>query len=154
MFTLGGTLLEPALRQRLALATLRGVRKWTSFPQDRRTPAATHNASVTLADLFTIRRGLATGANKFFILERECAARAGVPAAFLRPVLPSPRYLKEQVIEARADGDPVLKPTLCLIDCRLPEARAQAAYPSFWAFLADGMRRGVHHGYLASRRSP
>lgn len=152
--TLGGTLLLPTLHEQVSLAALRGARKWTAFPQDRTALAPIQTPLATLGDLFTIKRGLATGANDFFILEREKAARSGVPAAFVKPVLPSPRHLKEQVMETCADGYPALEPALCLIDCEVPQARLHAAYPRFWNFLADGMRRNVHRGYLASRRTP
>ena len=44
---------------------------------------------LTLGDLFSIKRGMATGANSFFILARSEAIRMGIPADSLHPILPS-----------------------------------------------------------------
>ena len=47
---------------------------------------------ITLGDLFDIKRGVATGANKFFILDEAQGVAEGIPEEFLIPILPSPRY--------------------------------------------------------------
>jgi adenine-specific DNA-methyltransferase len=41
--------------------------------------------------LFYIKRGIATGANAFFILAAEQIERRGLPHEFFTPILPSPR---------------------------------------------------------------
>src|SRR5205823_4224710 len=83
----------------------------------------------------------------------EALAR-GIPAAFLQPILPAPRFLSETVIEPDADGYPRLEPQLALIDCDRPEDEVRRCYPEFWRYLEAGMQRQVHTGYLTSRRSP
>ncbi|KKS75145.1 MAG: hypothetical protein UV49_C0035G0009, partial [candidate division WWE3 bacterium GW2011_GWA2_42_9] len=53
--------------------------------------ASTYLASTVAArisDLFTIKRGIATGANGFFLLTPEQIGAWGLPEKFLRPVLP------------------------------------------------------------------
>jgi hypothetical protein len=40
---------------------------------------------LTFGDLFTIKRGLATGANDFFILPRKRAREIGIRSKFLKP---------------------------------------------------------------------
>ncbi len=152
-FTLGGGLLRPDREQCVALSELSVGRKWTNYPHAAGLGPATES-DVTLGDLFTIKRGLATGANDFFILPREEAARRRIPAAYLKPILPSPRHLRAQVIEADADGYPRLTPVLVLIDYDRPEEELQARHPAFWEYLHAGKRRGIADGYLASRRSP
>jgi hypothetical protein len=153
-FTLGGTLLRPDRERCVGLSELVAGQKWTNHPHAAADRPAAANADVTLGDLFTIKRGLATGASDFFIVPREEAARWEIPAAFLKPILPSPRHLKVQVIEADGDGYPRLPPALALIDCDRPEEELQARHPAFWEYLHAGKRRGVADGYLASRRSP
>ncbi len=153
-FTLGGTLLQPNVRQELSVGMLRKTRKWTNYPHDNHTDALASDCSLTLGDLFTIKRGLATGANDFFIINREDAARHGIPAAFTKPILPSPRRLSAQIVEAGRDGYPQIEPALCLIDCDLPESCLRQKYADFWKYLDSGRQRLVHRGYLASRRSP
>jgi adenine-specific DNA-methyltransferase len=125
--------------------------QWTGLSNGS-TPAA--EQSHTLGDFFSIKRGMATGANSFFILERDEAIRKGIPAEFLRPILPSPRHLANAVIEAEADGYPRLMKPLAIIDCDLPEEVIQQGHPDFWRYLEQGKARGIHTGYLASRRIP
>ena len=119
-------------------------------------PASARAASstTTLGDFFTIKRGLATGANGFFILERKDAQSRGIPDAFLKPILPSSRLLPDSVIESKPDGFPNLARSLVLIDCDLPEDKIRDGYAAFWSYLQEGQRRGIPSGYLASRRSP
>jgi adenine-specific DNA-methyltransferase len=146
-----GPLSTPATSESVSLATLRSTKKWTAFPGNgaRRIAPAT-----TLGDFFTIKRGVATGANAFFILERAEARRRGIPEIFLKPILPSSRHLRQDVIEADADGYPRLDRPLVLIDCDLSEDVLRDRYPDFWSYLQEGRQQGVHSGYLASRRSP
>src|SRR5439155_22059413 len=44
-----------------------------------------------------------------------------IPAAFTKPILPSPRHMRAQIIEAQPDGYPDLSLALSLIDCDRPE---------------------------------
>lgn len=147
----GGAMLEPQAQELVTLPALRGARKWTQFPTNG-TRAARH--VDTLGDLFSIKRGLATGSNSFFILDREEALKLGIPEQFLKPILPGSRHLRSCVIESDASGYPKVEKALSLIDCDLPEEEIQARYPSFWEYLEAGKRRNIHTGYLASRRSP
>jgi hypothetical protein len=151
VMSLGGPISAPAAGEVVSLATLRSVRKWSAFPGGG---ARWPESSATLGDFFEIRRGLATGANAFFILERSEAARRGIPDAFLKPILPGCRHLKHHVIEADADGYPRLERSLVVIDCDWPEDRLRRDHAEFWGYLQEGRRRGVDRGYLASRRSP
>lgn len=94
-FAFGGTLLAPDATDLIPLDRLPEARKWTVYPShannDRRTSADAEGP--TLGDFFRVQRGIATGSNKFFVLERADARRRGLPALYLRPILPSPRNL-------------------------------------------------------------
>jgi hypothetical protein len=147
----GGPLSAPTASVSIPLAVLRSARKWTRFPGARfRRPSST----ATLGDFFIIKRGLATGANAFFIVERSEAQKRGIPDRFLKPILPGSRYLRDDVIEAGPDGHPMLDPSLVVIDCHASEATLRDGWPRFWSYLQEGRRRGIPDGYLASRRSP
>lgn len=150
-FSFGGPITSPAASEMIALAALRQARKWTGLSQGS-TPAA--EESHRLGDFFSIKRGMATGANSFFILERNEAIRREIPAEFLRPILPGSRHLPNAVIEADTDGYPRLKKPLVIIDCELPEEVIQRRHPAFWQYLEQGKAQGIHSGYLASRRTP
>src|SRR5207248_4401273 len=108
----------------------------------------------TLGDLFRIRRGIATGSNSFFVLTRADAERRDLPRRYLRPILPSPRHLKETVIEADADGYPLVHPQLCVIDCDLPEHVVEARHPALWEYLRTAELRGIRDRYLVAQRTP
>lgn len=147
----GGPITGPAAWETVALAALRRARKWTGLVDG---PASDDELSRTLGDFFAIKRGMATGANAFFILDRQEAIQKGIPVEFLRPILPGSRYLPNAVIESEPDGHPRLARALAIIDCDLPEPVIQQRYPKFWEYLESGKAQGVHSGYLTSRRTP
>jgi hypothetical protein len=138
----------------LPLAGIRLADKWTQYPARSGTAAQEDPDTILFGDLFTIRRGLATGSNDFFILPRLKARQLGLPEEWLRPILPPPRKLPGRVIEADPDGYPQLDPQLVLLDCRLPESAVQDRHPRLWQYLQEGKRREIHESYLTSRRSP
>lgn len=155
-FTFGGTLAEPHAREFISLGLLRESRKWTVYPNhvknDRHTLSDCNGP--TLSDLFRIQRGIATGCNKFFVLERQDAVKRGLPAKYLRPILPSPRFLKATVIDSDDDGYPQIERPLCVIDCDLPEPIVEAEYPALWSYLQTAEALGIRGGYLIGKRCP
>jgi adenine-specific DNA-methyltransferase len=151
-FTYGGTLLEPRLSRRVAADALRHSPKWTKYPMATEAAAAKRKGPV-LADLFTINRGIATGSNDFFILTPEKARQLDLPARFLKPILPSPRYLDVGEIQADSQGNPLIKHRV-LLDCNLPPNQVREEYPALWAYLESGAKAGVSAGYLCTHRSP
>lgn len=152
-FTYGGTLITPDVTRRISSDDLRGSTKWTQFPrQDGRRQQ--ESEGYRLADLFTVKRGLATGANEFFMLPPEQVAKHEIPDDVITPILPSSRHLPDDEIAADEKGEPVLERKLYLITCNLPERDVEARYPSLWRYLESGKRSGVHERYLCKHRSP
>jgi len=155
-FSFGGTIPEPYGSDSIPLGQLRESRKWTVYPSharnDRRT--SSDGDGPKLGDFFLIQRGIATGSNKFFVLERRDAERHDFPKRYLRPILPSPRLLKTTVIDTDKDGYPLVDPQLCVIDCDLSEAVLEARHPVLWQYLQTATALGIKDGYLLSRRSP
>ena len=150
-FTFGGNWSLPAVSEVVPIVELRRIRKWTLLPHAR---VLTGEPTIRLGDLFTIKRGLASGANSFFIMPRQQAMQHGIPQEALKPILPSPRYLRTNVVESEADGWPMLSEPPGLIDCSIPEEKLRLKYPAFWAYLESGRARGINRGYLTSRRTP
>jgi adenine-specific DNA-methyltransferase len=107
-----------------------------------------------LGDLLSIKRGLATGANSFFLLTEDTIKEWGIPRRFLKPILPGPRHLIDDVVEPFADGAPKVSPILYLLDCSEPEDRIRAMWPRFYEYLQQGREQKVHSSYLTSRRAP
>jgi hypothetical protein len=155
-FSFGGTLYAPQASESVYLEQLRKSRKWSVYPKTVKNDRhfSDDDGQPNLADLFRVQRGIATGCNKFFILERAEAVRRGLPAKYLRPILPSPRHLKEIVIDADKDGYPVLDRQLCVIDCDLPERAIETQHPELWEYLQTAEALGVRDGYLVGKRRP
>ena len=155
-FTFGGTLANPHACDLVPLKQLRGSCKWTVYPNhvgnDRHDRS--NGDGPTLADFFRVQRGIATGDNRFFILNRADAQRLRLPEDCLRPILPSPRNLKTIVIERDADGYPLIDRQLCVIDCDLPEYIIEHRHPALWEYLQTAGSLGVKNGYLVTKRKP
>jgi hypothetical protein len=155
-FTFGGTMAAPQAQELIPREQLRNSRKWTVYPRhpqnDRHTITDTN--TPTLGDFFRIQRGIATGCNKFFVLDRTQARSLGLPEKYLRPILPGPRHLKTTIIDVNDDGYPVLDHQLCLIDCDLPEAVIQTKYPTLWRYLQTAQTLGIMDSYLIGKRNP
>ena len=151
--TYGGTLTKPSMSMRVSARVLHETAKWTKFPQTSHAPAPTQQ-EIKLSDLFTIKRGIATGANKFFILTPERIAELRLPKKFLIPILPSARHLSSDEVLADHRGDPMIERKQYLLSCKLPEPEVEAKYPSLWRYLESGKQQGIHEKYLSGHRSP
>lgn len=155
-FTFGGTLGAPHASDSIPVEQLREARKWTVYPRhaknDRRT--STDGGGPTLGDFFRVQRGIATGSNKFFVLDRAAAERRRFPNRYLRPILPSPRHLKTTVIDADEKGYPLIDRQLCVIDCDLPERVLKDRHPVLWEYLQTAEVLGIKDGYLVGKRTP
>ncbi len=150
-FTYGGTLKAPQVEKYIPIERLGDTAKWKKFtvPHFR-----SDDRSLKLSDLFTIKRGLATGANQFFILTPEQIYRHQLPEEFLKPILPSPRYLSVEEIAADMAGNPLVDRQLFWLACHLPEAEVKYKYPLLWNYLLLGVKAGYSQRYLCRHRYP
>lgn len=149
-FSYGGTLAAPKVSRQVPAADLQGSAKWTSLAADG--VRAIHDG-LRLADFFDIKRGLATGDNHFFMMTRDEISARGLPLEFFKPILPGPRHLESDIVEADADGTPKIARQLFILDCRLPESEVKDRFPALWAYYQTG-RPKVAETYLCSRRNP
>lgn len=152
-FSYGGTLLQPTVRKLIAAEPLRQSPKWTKYPLAAE-DAAPFRSGIKLSDLFKIQRGIATGANHFFMLSPNQVAALRLPSACLVPVLPSPRFLATDEIEADAQGRPLIDHPLFLLNCNLPEEVVKRQYPTLWEYLQTGIAAGIDQHYLCQHRTP
>ena len=150
-FSSGGSVCRPDRQRQVSVASLSATGKWTHLFSDDEESG--RSGETTLGDYFTVKRGIATGDNGFFILDEKTAARHEIPRRFLRPILPSPRYVKGDIIESD-NGLPSLDRREYLFDCDLPEDVLKRDYPSTWRYVCEGRERGVPDGYICSRRTP
>jgi hypothetical protein len=155
-FTFGGSVRVPHAADVIPLGELRESRKWTVYPDHAKNDRCISDdgGGPALADFFRIQRGIATGCNRFFILGRADAKLRALPAEYLRPILPSPRYLKTTVVETEDDGYPRMNQQYCVIDCDLPEHLIEERHPELWEYLQAAEALGVRKGYLVNKRRP
>ncbi len=150
-FSYGGSLRRPNLERSVPAEALRREPKWTRYPvrESRHKPDTS-----SLSDFFKIKRGLVTGSNRYFILSSEEIAQRELPMEAFRPILPSPRYIPEDEIEADEAGNPMLERLLFLLDPRLPESQIRDRHPPLWEYLEEGRANGVADRYLCRHRDP
>ena len=149
--TYGGSLQQPRLERLVPIETLRRDPKWTQYPMKE---TYRESGIPVLSDFFKIKRGLATGSNKYFILSAEEIEERGLPFEAFRPILPSPRYVPVDEIMADTTGIPKLGRRLFLLDCRLPEGAIKEWHPALGAYLEEGKSQGIADRYLSRHRSP
>lgn len=110
-FASGPDLLAPTRKRMLPASRLSAVAKWGVLFNGQ--PARGRNEGrdrAVLGDYFDVKRGLATGANDFFILAQKRARELELSAEFLRPILAGQREIPCSVIEADPEGFPLAAP--------------------------------------------
>lgn len=149
-FTFGGTLSEPKLSRTVSVHALAHEPKWTRFPVS---DVRSRSDVPVLSDFFRIKRGIATGDNNFFILSEKEIATRGLPMELFTPILPSPRYLRQDEVEARKDGTPDIDRRLFLLDTKLSEEEIHHLFPTLAAYLEEGKVKGLQERYLCKHRA-
>ena len=150
-FSFGGPIEAPKTEALVSLDTLRKSHKWTQFPAN---PIIFETDDLKLGDIFSIKRGLATGSNGFFILTAAEAENWQIPQHFLKPILPGPRNLSSDIVESSPNGLPNVSPLLFLLDCHAPEDEIQKKWPRFYEYIQQGRGKEIHAAYIASHRNP
>lgn len=113
-------------------------------------PVKVHTAGTPLSELATIRRGIATGNNEFFVLSEADRRRWNLPLDELRPCLTTPRLVEGLEVE-RLDALPDDVPRWVLA-CWRPEAEDEES--PLGAYLRHGRELGAADSYLAGKRKP
>ena len=151
-FSYGGTHERPEISKKIDKNTLEVHRKWTQFPKKDNINRQSYNSSTpVLGDFFTIKRGLATGDNDFFILSKEQIEELSLDMQFFTPILPSPRHLKCDEVFSDKDGYPCLDTQYILLSCTLPEDKIREHYPTIWNYL-NGGKDTTAQKYLCKNR--
>jgi hypothetical protein len=145
----GGDYINPKENKTIPLSQMRGMSKWT---MPHFSPTGTHTTEIRIKDMVTVRRGIATGANDYFIIDDETVRKYEIPRTFLKPILPSPRFVREAVIEANPDGTPKVDEFRYLLDCTVSPDEVKRTYPGLWAYLEEGVARGLSTRYLCASR--
>jgi adenine-specific DNA-methyltransferase len=149
-FSFGADMLEAKHVHEIALDNPVLGGKWTALhfgDEDR-----FNRDEYRIGDFFTIRRGLATGANEFFIVDRHIIEQYSIPSKFVKPILPGPRFLTETIVEAASDGIPKVERVKYLIDCDIPPEIVKKQYPELWKYFQLGVEKGIPERFLCANR--
>jgi adenine-specific DNA-methyltransferase len=151
-FTCGGDISHPVSSKTLSSKVLKELPKWNSS-SIKSLQRSKKCSGIKLSDLFEIKRGVATGANNFFILTTEQIDDFRIPSELLIPILPSPRYLLDDEIFSDEQGNPNLERKLFLLNCKQPMEYLKVKYPLVWSYLKQGENIGIAERYLCKHRS-
>jgi len=151
LYTMNGSITKPKNIKNISCKKLRLLNKWPSNINDFKGVSNNH---LSLKNIFKITRGIATGANSFFILPLNKAINIGIPNEFLKPILPKPNQLKKRIIINNNYGFPDVDPQLCVIDCSLPEDEIKNKFPKMWEYLKIGIDKGITNRTLIKNRKP
>ena len=149
-FSDGMLLARSSTARQVTVRELRQSRNW-NIPERA---ASSAEKNPVLGELFDVKRGIATGANDFFVMERSEARALGIPNVAVQPLLPKARYIVGDVIEPDDDGHPLVDRQLVVIDCDLPETEIERRYPKFALYLSAAEEHGVRRSTLVRSRSP
>ncbi|WP_191083030.1 N-6 DNA methylase [Roseococcus microcysteis] len=119
----------------------------------RRQPADGHADTVLLGDLFRVMRGIATGDNEFFFMDRGQVNHLGLPAsAFVRAIGRTRDHTGETLTQEALDAlEARGRPTFLLSLGREP---IESLPPSVRDYLKVGEAKGLPKRPLIAQRSP
>jgi len=149
-FTSGMDIHNPKEVSIVELENLKPTDKWTRIAKKGIKPTS---KSKKLKDYFKIRRGIATGDNKFFIVNKDTAIENNIPFEFLKPILPSPKDIKNQIIESDQNGFPIIEKQLFVLDCSLEIDEIEKHHKGLFNYLKQGIESGVTDRYICKNRS-
>jgi hypothetical protein len=148
-FSFGGSLRKPTIVKDISTQVLVRTDKWTRYPEQK--PQREYRGWL-LGDLFTIKRGINTGANDFFVVDEKEVRSRKLPMRYLRPILPRGSHIVGNEIHANLEGHPLLgSPRLYVIDCDLSEKGIAWSEPELWTYLQTGVA-DVAQGYTCRKR--
>lgn len=134
-------------RLRAADVELAADAKW-SQPVRRRVSRGT-----ALRELARVRRGIATGCNRFFVVSEAARREHGLKPSYLRPCITTPRLVPGEELslaDLKRMPDDVAR---WVLDCHDNEAeRRDDPLGLYLRWGKDELQ--AHQGYLASRREP
>ena len=94
-----GDFSSPERSFEISVSTLRALKGWQHLPRLMNEDCSfLEKNSQSVGDLFVVKRGIATGGNKFFIRKRTEWESLGVESKWLTPVIPSPRFFKDEEV--------------------------------------------------------
>lgn len=153
--TYGGSIDNPDNISEVSNKELFETDKWVGLFRRDGTARKEYNKEVSksvIGDFFTVKRGIATGNNDFFIMPWSKAKSLNIPSECYKFVLPSSKKITSDIIEAGEEGEPLIEEILVVIDTDLDEETIKATYPGLYDYLKEGIENGANDRYLLKKR--
>ena len=151
MFTTGADVASPDSQLAISINCLDPKRKWSPcFYSTKKT----QKSVKTFGEYFSVKRGIATGSNKHFILSEQQVNSLQIPHNCLRPILPSPRYIKTNIIEAGPAGQPIGFEGQYLLDIPYSSEEDFQTLPDNLKAYLQITYQELKGNYLVSKRTP
>lgn len=147
-FSWGANINNPVKVVKVQKSDLNPNTKWTKETILNKTQSGYSN--ITIGTFFNIKRGIATGDNKFFIICDDVRKACDIPIELLIPTIPPPRKLKSNVYtkENQAlDG-------LFLLSCNDSLETIKIKYEGLYKYLRKGIEDGVDLRANCQSRNP
>lgn len=153
VFSYGGSVNHPSYSSNIGRRQLDYHKKWNQYFDHN-----THNAEKprqqrVLGDFFEVKRGIATGCNRFFIVNDDIIARYNLPSEYLTPVLPAPRKMKDDIVES-VDGIPVVDEKFFLFSSSDSIEVIAAKHSGVLDYIKKGEEEKINQSYICSRHTP
>lgn len=111
-----------------------------------------HNFDVKLGELFKCSRGVATGANKYFIMNKDKASKFGIVEKNYVPCITKSNQIKKLTVTKEDVDDLVSSNAEVLL---LDVSETDFDYdPNLQGYIDIGLKEGVNDKYLPSHRTP
>lgn len=147
-YSFGGSLLNPNNTSELPMASLGPDLNWN-------TPFHVEEKNINmliLNDLFDIKRGIATGANDYFIMEASKATELNLPRECLKYIIPRANSITSNIIEAGVNGEPVIQKLSVVFDCSIDEQKLIKKYPQLVDYFENAEILGLKERTLIKSR--
>ncbi|QKF07064.1 N-6 DNA methylase [Berryella wangjianweii] len=134
----------PSKSDYVTVEELTKIEKWQHY--------FNHQASetnATIGDYFKVKRGLSTGAESFYTREREEWHKLGIDDEWLIPVLPAPRYMRDNIVATDENGWPKDYGRALL---SIPNTCNEEDLPASLMDYLDSCPSKVRNGYTATHR--
>lgn len=136
---------------------LKAKQKWHVYYQCRK-PSLPHSAPhiistsalATFDKFIKVKRGLATGANEFFLFNRSKLDATGIPEEYFVKVIPRANFIRQPIFTSQ-DFAQLEKQDAMVY---LLNAPAQVDEPNLKKYLSYGESMDIHRRYLTRHRCP
>lgn len=148
-YSVGEDINKPLYVRRISTSLIRNLSRWDrilNLDEVSKTNSTMKESNYRIGHFFTTKRGIATGNNSYFVLDKQKADELNIPIEFRVPILPKSRQLLSNVIESYENGFPILENVLFLIDCKLSKNELIESSNPEYKFMLDYIENGEKMG--------